>query len=271
MANYILGQYNHKINAEEDWMTPVSSAGVEPVIVQTPLDLGLSSITEEMFIDGFEDPALHFNNNFILNTTYYCHCKIKRLDTSIQHFTIKLVNATKKENIYTIEDAEFEQYIKTINIQQGTGTEWVDVEFIFTPQAETFNTILLTLTRTVNDFIENSKRTPIVAFLEVSVINNTLKTITGDNFNLLKMGVQSRPGLKMCINREEISIGRTGIYEIKNGEIKVSFLSFINPATNKTNEDLKNVKSNKSYLNEVPEKRPFDGFAVDYIYNKEQE
>ena len=186
MANYILGQYNHKINAEEDWMTPLSSVGVEPVIVQTSLDLGLSSETEEMFIDGFEDPALHFNNDFLLNTTYYCHCKIKRLDTSIQRFTIKLVRTEKEGNQYIIkeEDVGFEQYIKTINIQQGTGTEWVDVEFIFTPQAEIFNTILLTLTRTVDDFIEEKKRTPRVAFLEVSKVNNILEIITKEKFNL---------------------------------------------------------------------------------------
>ena len=66
MANYTLGQYNHKINAEEDWMTPVSSAGVEPVIVQTPLDLELSSITEEMFIDGFEDYGFLFLTSEVL-------------------------------------------------------------------------------------------------------------------------------------------------------------------------------------------------------------
>lgn len=289
MAKYILGQYNHKINANENWIQPLKSTTAVSLFsivqVQTPLDLnvGGSANTDSMIVEGFEDTALRFNdaasfNTFALGKTYYCHCKIKRLDISIQRFSIKLVNsaldATNK-NVYSLTDAEFEQYIKTINVQQSANNEWVDVEFIFTPQAENFNTILFNLTRTAEDFIATSKRTPIIAFLEVSEIQNIISVITKSTSNinppLLKMGIQSRPGLKMCINREEISVGRTGIYEIKNGEIKVNFLSFIAPATDKTNDELNADLSrpNKTllYINEVPDKRSYDGFTIDYIYD----
>lgn len=271
MANYILGQYNHKINAEEKWMSPLKT-GVFSIVVQTPLDKEVFS--NEMFIEGFEDPALFFSESLLLGETYYCHYKIKRLNSN-QKFTIKLIETEKNSDndIYIIKDSMPEQYIKTINVQQGLDSEWVDVEFTFTPQAQNFNTILLSLSRTADDFLDNTeKRIPVIAFLEVSIIKNILQSITNNqnNFNLLKMGIQSRPGLKMCINREEISIGRTGIYEIKNGEIKITFLSFITPATNKTNEELKNITSSKSFLNEVSENRPFDGFTIDYIYDNEQ-
>ena len=265
MANYTLGQYNHKINGNEDWMTPISTAA-EIIKIQTPLDLGVTS-TEEVFIEGFEDPALYFNTSFSLNTTYYCHCKIKRNILSSQKFTIKLVEAEKTDNIGSIENSIYEQFIKNINVYQGEkDNQWVDIEFIFTPQYDKFNTILIALSRTSEDFIESTKRIPLIAFLEVSVVNNALNTIVGEEISLLKMGIQSRPGLKMCINREEISIGRTGIYEIKNGEIKISFLSFISPATNKTNEELIDIKDNISFITEVSNTRPFDGFALDYIY-----
>lgn len=266
-TSYTLGQYRHKINAEEGWMTPIDITATA-VSVQTPLDLGISGI-EEMFIESFEDSGLFFNGYFVTNVTYYCHCKVKRDINSIQKFTIKLAECSfVKDGVVSTENSDYEQYIKTINIQQSADdNQWVDVEFTFTPQYNKFNTILLSLSRNSSDFVETSKRTPVVAFLEVSKINNILSSVVGEsNVNLLKMGIQSRPGLKMCLNREEISVGRTGIYEVKNGEVKVSFLCFITPATNKTNEQLKNVNKNQSYITEVPSTRPFDGFTLDYIY-----
>ena len=44
--------------------------------------------------------------------------------------------------------------------------------------------------------------------------------------SLLQIGVQSAPGLLMCINGEEIKVGRSGLYEILNG-YKISFIGFI--------------------------------------------
>ena len=43
---------------------------------------------------------------------------------------------------------------------------------------------------------------------------------------LLQIGVQGDPGLLMCINGEEIRIGRSGLYEILNG-YKITFIGFI--------------------------------------------
>lgn len=276
MANYVLGQYNHAINALENWITPINpeTAGAKAILVQTPLDLGVES---NIIIEGFEDSALYFNQYLENSKTYYCHCKIKRMNDSIQKFNISLINASKVNNddVYKInKEIEYDQYIKTINIQQGTGTEWVDVNFIFTPRNSDFNAILFRLTRISDDFIGNKKRTPIIAFLELGEVTNILSTIVDNissntNIELFKMGIQSRPGLKMCINREEISIGRTGIYEFKNGEIKINFFSLIGPAINKTDEELKDIKKSTMFLNEVPANRPFDGFTIDYIYDKE--
>jgi len=40
--------------------------------------------------------------------------------------------------------------------------------------------------------------------------------IITNNGYLTKIGVQGPPSLLMCINREQIRIGRTGIYELNN-------------------------------------------------------
>jgi hypothetical protein len=43
---------------------------------------------------------------------------------------------------------------------------------------------------------------------------------------LQKIGVQSEPGLLMCINGEEIHVGQSGIYEpIKS--VPVTFIGFV--------------------------------------------
>lgn len=250
MTNYTLGQYNHKINGEETWLTPLN-VGVSFITVAASTEL----------VEGFEDFALKLDDNifFEKDKVYYCHCKIKRTNED-QKFAIKLIN-TENTN------SNYEQFIKNINVAQKESekeNQWFDIDFIFSPQSGDFNALLFALTRTTKDFT-GEKRIPIIAFLEISVVNNVLDEILSGKL-LLKMGIQSRPGLKMCINREEISIGKTGIYELKNGEIKVSFLSFITPATNKTDEELIDIIENKIFTSEVDSKRPFDGFALDYIY-----
>ena len=53
-------------------------------------------------------------------------------------------------------------------------------------------------------------------------LNQTYPTLK----SLTKVGIQGRSGLLMCINREQIRIGKSGVYEINNG-MKISSLGFI--------------------------------------------
>lgn len=282
---YSLGQYTHTINGQEDWIKPIeSSANI--VSVRTAIDLGTSDQEEgELFSVNnkeddfvFIDPGLMLSSDsFAISSTYYCHCKIRRNVIGNQKFTIKLMNCTSIGDNEAEDNSEYEQFIKTIIIRQGEANEWVDIDFIFTPHYEKFNTIVLSLSRTTDDFSETKKRVPVVAFLELSTIENILPKIaadaimSGNQVNLLKIGIQSRPGLRMCINREEIYVGRTGVYEIKNGEIRVSFFSLISPAENLLFEENKNTNNNINLINGIGSSRPFDGFTIDYIYEEEIE
>ena len=59
-------------------------------------------------------------------------------------------------------------------------------------------------------------------------IENVIKQISASSsFYLTKIGIQGPPSLLMCINGEQIRIGKSGIYEINNENVKISFVGFI--------------------------------------------
>lgn len=260
---YILGQYNHNKTNEKDWVKVIENKyEIREILTQA------NNFDNEL---PFTDIGFHLTGNnasFILGQTYYCHCKIKRQEEA-QKITLKLINYSGSNNSNVGEEENYEQYIKIINIQKGKD-QWTDIEFIFTPEGNNFNTILFNLARTSSDYTSTNPRKSIIAFLEVSIVYNIQDIFPSDEGRLLlKIGVQSRPGLKMIINREEIYVGRTGVYEIKDGEIKINFISFAAPSTDKTNEDLKDIKNSVSFLDEVPTTRTFDSFTLDYIYEQD--
>lgn len=63
-----------------------------------------------------------------------------------------------------------------------------------------------------------------IAINQLQIVRNILNDL--DISSLAKIGIQGPSGLTMCINGEEIKVGRFGIYEmIKN--IKVEYIGFI--------------------------------------------
>ena len=172
----------------------------------------------------FFDECIKFGAALRPDNTYYFHAKIKRLATA-QKFYLYLVDY---DNVDTRT-----QYLKTIEVEGGDVTDWVDLEFLFTPVLG-FNCLLFQLQRTIDDY-RLETRYPRIVYEELSIINNALQVkivgaATGKDIKLTKMGVQSHPGLIMCINGEEIRIGRSGAYEVRNGIIKVDFFSVITAA-----------------------------------------
>lgn len=299
---YELRQYNRRTNSTgaNDFMTPITTG-----------DAMRKTIGQDYEVSGinnfkFEDETL--KANFEADIPYYFHGKIKRMQ-STQTFYIRLVNGETTSS----EDYQ-EQYIKTIEVEKsGTTSEipddykWVDVEFIFVPQI-TFQYMVFELQRDSTDFTLE-KRFPLIAYEELSKINNYLPTLIPDSnsnsVNLIKMGIQSRPGLLMCINKEEIRTSKTGVYELQNGLITVDFFSVcsalkeadysidptktdvdtmnlaewmrymnnkideIDKQTNLTNKDREKAKEalkSKSFLGSEKAAREIDGFTLDYLY-----
>lgn len=237
-------------------------------------------------LNPFYDECVQFGNSLTAGATYYFHAKIKRL-TSSQKFYIYLVNYDDTGGT----DSKT-QYLKTIEVQAGDESDWVDFEMLFSPLL-TFNCLLFQLQRTIDDY-RTDTRYPRIVYEEFSLVNNAITTKIVAGVTLTKMGVQSHPGLIMCINGEEIHIGRGGTYEVRNGIISVDFFSVVTAAdedydgTNPLTIDSKRVTL-AQYLSSVAAEttvtsststnskcifgnsklRGMDAFVLDYMYKEE--
>ena len=225
-------------------------------------------------LNPFYDECVQFNGSLSAGLNYYFHAKIKRL-ASDQIFYIYLVNYAEISGGEEVKT----QYLKTITVQGGATTEWVDLELLFTPLIQ-FDCLLFQLQRTIEDY-RTGTRYPVIIYEELSLVKNMLSSQIRQEVSLLKMGVQSHPGLMMCINGEEIHIGRTGIYEVKNGIITVDFFSVVTAAV----PDSGGLSSLMSQLAAVPaietsaatnsrcifnqpKKRSISPFTLDYMYEE---
>ena len=215
ILSYVLGQYN-KVK------------GVDDAIFLTQLPAGVAkrkaSGGDAEVVDAtnfFDDECVQVDN-FTVSKSYYFHGKIKRMSTD-QTFYVKLVYYNPEGPT----EEGVEQYIKTINVSKGDIDEWVDVEFLFAPLLA-FDCLLFELQRTSADY-KIETRYPKIAYEELSEINNIIPSKINDGAKLIKIGVQSHPGLLMCLNGEEIRTCRTGIYELRNGMMTISFFSVVAP------------------------------------------
>jgi hypothetical protein len=285
---YILGQYNKTKNdgLDNNFMTFINDGTVERIAAKEDDGvLGFYDVEEGGSL--FSDEGIRLSGSSSLDTkkSYYFHGKIKRME-SPQVFDIKLIH-------YDISQTT-EQYIKTITVAAGNIHEWVDLEFIFNPYQD-FDIILFELRRIAQDYREET-RFPKIIYEELSEINNLISFGISEGKKLLKIGVQSRPGLLMCINGEEIRSSRSGIYELKQGVIVVNFFSVVSSAIETTNiliESIENINEEydeamakptipeqEAALSAIssiclwntgvyPKTRVIDNFTLDYLYREE--
>ena len=269
---YLIGQYNkNEVDSDIDnaMLTPFVNGQVCRTLVS--LDQGVWS-EKDSLNDYFRNEAYVCGDKeiFKADQTYYVHVQIKRLRTD-QTFRIKLlVGQNINSDVSTNDFDTHQQYIKTIHIAPDYSidhSEWVDCEFIFTPLQD-FNVLFFEMVRNSDDFrirINNNSNSAVknmsiqprfasILFLEVSKVNNLLEF--ANHFKspgikeFLKMGVIGESGLMMCINREEIHIGKTGIYEVKNGLIKVNFFAVVR-GLRILDEDKETIEKKKDYLNRL--------------------
>lgn len=201
----------------------------------TPLEYDKNKKIEKSIISTvvtFEDIALNLNGNNILkpfesdgikSRNYYIRFKVYK-KSSEQTILVKLINTDKQ--------LDNSQTIKSVKVTKGKENEYSIYEIVVSPN-NTYNQIVFELQRELEDY--NSKNSDgtygrkcnidIIRLDEIYNVVNFLNTSTNKT-SLLQIGVQSAPGLLMCINGEEIRVGRSGLYEILNG-YKINFIGFI--------------------------------------------
>ena len=132
------------------------------------------------------------------------------------------------------------------------------------------------MVRNISDF-ETPRRTRF-CYQELGRIKNLIassggKIKCGGDGKIFKLGVQSRPGFMMCINGEEIHISRTGIYEINNGVLPITFFCAVKVA-DETSSDIDDWKEHDETQGDYfsycafgsAKELKLDPFTVDYMY-----
>ena len=201
----------------------------------TPLSYELTTITSKSTISSaitFVDNILVLSGNNIIKPTesdgvrtknYYIRFKVYK-KANPQTIKIKLANTNKtSDNI---------QVLKSIVVEGGRESDYSSYEIVISPN-NTYNRILFELQRELEDYNTINEdgtygricNIYIDRLDEVYNVINYLSSLINKS-SLLQIGVQSAPGLLMCINGEEIKVGRSGLYEILNG-YKISFIGFI--------------------------------------------
>lgn len=176
-------------------------------------------------IINFYDSCIYISSGGTITSlySYYLKFEVKQLLNSSQNFTIKLKNGTSEDT----------QTIKTLSVKQGNGT--TIFELIFNPNSS-YNEIVFELSRLALDFnLDNgdgtSGRIMSIDVLDFHLVNNIIDTYLKSHYSgltkLKKIGIQGPPGLLFTIDGEEIRVGRTGIYELYNDDISISYLGFV--------------------------------------------
>ena len=203
----------------------------------TPLSMELGRQQTERTSSGdilFYNACGNLSGDNVMNSQncYYLRFGVRQRKDSEQIFYLKIRNVSETE--------DNEQLIDEFKVTSGTGTVYFEV--ILSPNA-TYNQVLWELQRTALDYrMLNADGTygrvmNVVDYTYTRLIDvlTTLKsTYTGMEY-LTKIGIQGPPSLLMCINREQIRIGKTGIYEINNG-INITSISFV-PKTSTLSSD----------------------------------
>jgi hypothetical protein len=167
----------------------------------------------------FTDPCIY--SSVTAENSYYLRFKIKQRTDGVQDFTIVLSSEDTDTGNVT------EQTVKSFSVPNGI--EETVFELIFTPNA-VYNRIELELQRETTDY-KTEARLMDVEILAFQSINNIISTYLQSKFdglkNLKKVGIQGPPGLLFTLNGEEMRIGRTGLYELYNENVTITYLGFV--------------------------------------------
>lgn len=275
MSNQSIGQQaQQRVNSNNnDYARLITNGTVKMV---TKKDSGIIDV--DSF--SFENPCLSLPNKLDPTEHYYLHVIIKRLNTN-QIFNIRLASSEAEDNNT--------QWLKQVKVVQQTSdadsNKNAEVEMIFTP-TDNYDQIIFELVRTSEDLEEWTDpttgekrygRKPLIAFIELStVVNKNPK----NTIPLAKIGVQSHPDLMMCINGEEIHLPRSGIFELRDGIVNITFFSVVQasnivnvPRLALLNEQLGRTYDSpglkcENFTDEPNEgrERQIDAFVLDYMY-----
>lgn len=145
------------------------------------------------------------------------------VSASTQVITVQLVNTSKTtDNV---------QVLQTITVEPGESSDYAIFDIVIPPNS-TYNQIQFVLNRVAYDYNNVNRdgsygRIVNLEVMKMEELKNIIDYIdTNGTGQIRQIGLQSAPGFQMCIDGEQIRVGRSGLYEIKNGVV-IKFIGFI--------------------------------------------
>lgn len=219
---YNIGQFRRTSNMN-DYYEDISSDFVIQYFQER-----LSELTSTVFFENAYYDFSNTGNKMNKQNYYYLNFSVKKMN-SIQNFYLKLKNLTQSDDDFSDNN---EQIIAEFAVPQSTiEDDWMDFEIIIAPN-KAYGQLYWDLRRTIsNDYLSTSDmqvegaigRKMTIVINQFAIIKNIVKDIN----KIVKIGVQGPPSLLMCINGEQIRIGKTGIFEINEDNVSISFVGFI--------------------------------------------
>lgn len=175
-------------------------------------------------------PLAPTEENGIKKKNYFFRLKIV-CKANPQSITIRLFNSQQMD----LEKAY--QNIENIKVPGSSISGDFRTYDIIIPPNNNYDQIHITLDRNMDDYVidfkedgEHQGRAINMSVLRLEELQNMIFSCLGNDVSkegrLKQIGVQGPTGLQMCIDGEQIKLGRSGLFEINNG-IAVSFISFI--------------------------------------------
>lgn len=194
-----------------------------------------------LYSDSAKDGKISITGGFLKDVIYSFQLKIKSNNNNISHKVI----------IKLFESTDRFKTIKIINIERPTEDNMVNI--VFTPDFN-FSYLVFEIERdsvTAND----SSYYYCSEIVKAETLINVIKSPSfgaGSGQILKQIGIQGPPGLQFVVNGESLKLGRTGVYESNN--INVKSLGFI----------IDSITQDNSFLPIIIENPAF--FIVDYLY-----
>ncbi len=190
----------------------------------------ISELTSNVY---FENAYYEYSNKMNKQSYYYLDFSVKKM-TSAQTFYLKLKNFTDEDyEENTSSEENNEQIIAELTVPKTASTEdeWVNFEVIIAPN-KSYGQLYWDLRRTISSDYRAASDLEVegvigrrmqIVINKFAIIKNVIQNIN----KVVKIGVQGPPSLLMCINGEQIRIGKTGIFEINEQNVSISFVGFV--------------------------------------------
>ena len=190
---------------------------------------------------------LNKNNIFEKDINYYVRfyytCKNIKDKGMPTKFLCSLEGSGKKQPIKFVSNIQrYETVIE--NEKEVEKSIPIMCELIFTPNDKIYDRIRLESSENGSPEITSQKEE-----IELQEIINVVPRLNSGNVSVItKLGIQAPTGFMFMLNGEELHVGKNGIYEVENVNIKnIGFA----------------IKKNQS----MPYQDKEDFFIMDYLYN----